>query len=146
LQTCEVASLTDTPHHSVATTASLAPTTSTSSAAATQTSAVANDAACPGTNGTVYTASTDGKRFRRMCGIDYGGNGESVDIGSVKTLNLDACIDACASRSNCTGAGWGVIEGDKGPTHSCWMKANLTKPHKAVPEWAFAVLLPAQGK
>ncbi|KAK4236797.1 hypothetical protein C8A03DRAFT_45253 [Achaetomium macrosporum] len=129
----------------VATTASLLPT-STSSAGATQTSAVASDVQCPGVNGTVYTASTDGKRFRRMCGIDYGGNGESVDIGSVKTLNLDACIDACATRSNCTGAGWGAIEGDKGPMHSCWMKTDLTKPHKATSDWAFAILLPAQEK
>jgi hypothetical protein len=104
---------------------------------------VVSDVQCPQVNGTIYTASTGGKRFRRMCGIDYGGQGEAVDIGNVKTRNMDACIDACASRANCTGAGWGIIKGDQGPTHSCWMKANLTKSHTATPEWGFAVL--AQG-
>ncbi len=96
---------------------------------------------CPRVNGTTYTASTGGKQFRRLCGLDYGGAGEAIDIGNEKTRSLDACIDACASRANCTGAGWGVMDGDKGTTHSCWMKTNLTKSHKAVPEWGFAVLV-----
>ncbi|KAL2168952.1 hypothetical protein VTG60DRAFT_6594 [Thermothelomyces hinnuleus] len=115
-------------------------TATTTHAAATPT-AVADDVDCPGVNGTFYTASTGGKRFRRLCGIDYGGNGEAVDIGNVKTRNLDRCIDECASRPKCTGAGWGVIQGDKGPLHTCWLKTNLTKPHKATPDWGFAVLL-----
>jgi hypothetical protein len=129
-----------------ATTAFLAPSqTTTSSATATPTAAAA-DVQCPRVNGTVYTASTGGKRFRRMCGIDYGGNGEAIDIGSVKTRSLDACIDACASKSNCTGAGWGVIQGDKGPLQSCWMKTNLTKFHSATSDWGFALLVPAATK
>ncbi|KAK4150425.1 hypothetical protein C8A00DRAFT_18036 [Chaetomidium leptoderma] len=120
-----------------------APTTTTTVApSATAAPSVAADVQCPKANGTIYTASTGGKRFRRLCGLDYGGEGEADDIGNVKTRNLDGCIDACASRGNCTGAGWGVIEGDKGPTHSCWMKTNLTKPHKATPDWGFAVLVP----
>jgi hypothetical protein len=119
-----------------------APTTvSTPSATPT---AVAADVQCPRVNGTIYTASTGGKRFRRLCGLDYGGEGEAVDIGNVKTRNMDGCIDACASRGNCTGAGWGVIDGDKGPTHTCWMKTNLTKSHTATPEWGFAVLVAAE--
>jgi hypothetical protein len=75
-----------------------------------------------------------------MCGLDYSGAGQAVDIGNVQTLNLEACIDACAAQSNCTGAGWGVIKGDKGPEHTCWMKTNLGKPHTATSDWAFAVL------
>jgi hypothetical protein len=50
-------------------------------------------------------------------------------------------MDACATRSNCTGAGWGVMDGDTGGLHSCWMKTNLTKSHKATADWGFAVLL-----
>lgn len=50
-------------------------------------------------------------------------------------------MDACAAQSNCTGAGWGYLEGDNGTEHSCWMKANLTEPHNATAEWAFAILL-----
>ena len=115
-------------------------TPTASSATATPTAVVA-DVQCPRVNGSIYTASTGGKRFRRMCGVDYGGPGEAIDIGSVKTRNLDACIDACASRGNCTGAGWGVIENDQGPLHSCWMKTSLNKSHKATPEWGFAVLV-----
>lgn len=50
-------------------------------------------------------------------------------------------MDACASQSNCTGAGWGYLDGDNGTEHSCWMKANLTEPHEATSDWAFAILL-----
>lgn len=129
---------------SAPTTAAVLPTSTTVSVpAAASPTATKADVQCPRVNGTIYTASSGGKRFRRLCGLDYGGEGEAVDIGNVKTRNLDACIDACASETNCTGAGWGVIEGDKGPTHSCWMKTNLTKSHKAMPEWGFAVLVPA---
>ncbi|KAL2158798.1 hypothetical protein VTH06DRAFT_3990 [Thermothelomyces fergusii] len=115
-------------------------TTTTTAESATPTVVVA-DVDCPGVNGTFYTASTGGKRFQRLCGIDYGGEGEAVDIGNVPTRNLDRCIDECASRPDCTGAGWGVIKGDKGPLHTCWLKNNLTKPHEATPDWGFAVLL-----
>ncbi|KAL1841767.1 hypothetical protein VTJ49DRAFT_6605 [Mycothermus thermophilus] len=115
------------------------PTTSTSSSSS-PTPTVKSDVQCPKVNGTIYTSSTSGQRFRRLCGIDYG-PGEAVDIGNVPTRNLDACADACASRANCTGAGWGVIEGDKGPLHSCWMKTNLTEPHEAPEVWGFALLV-----
>ena len=128
---------------SAPTTAVVLPTSTTASVPAVASPTAKADVQCPRVNGTIYTASSGGKRFRRLCGVDYGGEGEAVDIGNVKTINLDACIDACASETNCTGAGWGVIEGDKGPTHSCWMKTNLTKSHKAMPEWGFAVLVPA---
>ncbi|EAQ85555.1 hypothetical protein CHGG_09569 [Chaetomium globosum CBS 148.51] len=116
---------------SAPTTAVVLPTSTTASIPAVASPTAKADVQCPRVNGTIYTASSGGKRFRRLCGVDYGGEGEAVDIGNVKTINLDACIDACASETNCTGAGWGVIEGDKGPTHSCWMKTNLTKSHKA---------------
>lgn len=129
---------------SAPTTGAVLPASTTISipAAATPTETTA-DVQCPRVNGTIYTASSGGKQFRRLCGLDYGGEGEAVDIDNVKTRNMDACIDACASEENCTGAGWGVIDGDKGATHSCWMKTNLTKSHKAPPDWGFAVLVPA---
>ncbi|KAH6618390.1 hypothetical protein B0J18DRAFT_277862 [Chaetomium sp. MPI-SDFR-AT-0129] len=127
-------------------TAMIAPSSTTStgpsSTSASATPTVTPDQIdCPKVNGTFYTASTGGKQFKRLCGVDYGGQGEAVDIGHVDTRNLDGCIDACAARSNCTGAGWGVIKGDKGPLHSCWMKTNLTKSHNATSDWAFAVLV-----
>ncbi|KAM7185717.1 hypothetical protein V8F33_012227 [Rhypophila sp. PSN 637] len=104
---------------------------------------------CPAGNGTFYsTPSGDSsgptKQFQRICGIDYG-QGEAKDIGSKKVASLDECMDACAARAGCTGAGWGAITGDKGNMHSCWMKTGLIKPHKATQDWGFGVLITGSG-
>ncbi|KAK1759986.1 hypothetical protein QBC47DRAFT_450316 [Echria macrotheca] len=129
-----------------ATTSLLATPTKTSSP--TSTASPKSDVQCPRINQTIYTVSasasngTAPKQFKLLCGFDYG-KGEAVDIGNTKVKNLNACADACAARSNCTGAGWGVIEGDKGVEHTCWMKNNLTTPHNATAEWGFAVLIGA---
>lgn len=114
--------------------------TSTSSSASASATADTSNITCPGSNNTLYTADTDSKRFEQYCGIDFSGD-QAVDVGSVKVTSMGACMDACASQSNCTGAGWGYLEGDNGTEHSCWMKANLTEPHNATAEWAFAILL-----
>lgn len=114
--------------------------TSTSSSSSASATADTSNITCPGSNNTLYTADTDSKRFQQYCGIDFSGD-QAVDVGSVKVTSMDACMDACASQSNCTGAGWGYLEGDNGTEHSCWMKANLTVPHSATDDWAFAVLL-----
>jgi hypothetical protein len=96
---------------------------------------------CPGSNNTVYTATNSSKRFTRVCGIDYSGKGEAVDLGSVKTENMTSCIDACAKNDSCQGCGWGRMgDGDTGNEHSCWLKANLTKSHNATADWEFAIL------
>lgn len=129
-----------TRDHRAATTVFQTPTPTAGSAVPSATASAA-EVQCPRVNGTVYTAGTEGKRFRRMCGIDYGGEGEAVDIGSVKTKSLDDCIEACAAEAACTGAGWGIIEGDDGAMHSCWMKTNLTSFHQARTDWGFAVLM-----
>ncbi|KAK3360747.1 hypothetical protein B0T25DRAFT_536300, partial [Lasiosphaeria hispida] len=127
------------------TTVNMIPTT-TSQSTKSPTPSAKSDVQCPAINGTLRTVSTaagngTAKRFRLLCGFDYG-QGEATDIGNVKTKNLDACADACASKANCTGAGWGVISGDKGVEHKCWMKTNLTKPHAATSDWGFVLLLP----
>ncbi|KAM7184315.1 hypothetical protein V8F20_012283 [Naviculisporaceae sp. PSN 640] len=100
---------------------------------------------CPAANGTFYTAEDSGsgeppKQFQRLCGIDYG-QGEAKDIGSKKVASLDECMDACAAKEGCTGAGWGAIPGDKGNMHACWMKTGLIKYHKATPDWGFGRLV-----
>lgn len=120
------------------------PTSTSSSSSASATPDTSN-ITCPGSNNTLYTAdantTTDNaKQFQQYCGIDFSGD-QAVDVGSVKVTSMDACMDACASQANCTGAGWGYLDGDNGTEHSCWMKANLTEPHNATAEWAFAVLL-----
>lgn len=98
---------------------------------------------CPGVNNTVYTVESTGQRFKRLCGLDYSGPGEAVDVANTKTNSLDKCIEACAMNDNCEGAGWGVIPSEKSsPLQSCWMKKELKKFHDAKrPDWGFAVLL-----
>ncbi|KAL1853671.1 hypothetical protein Daus18300_011707 [Diaporthe australafricana] len=122
-------------------------TSTSSSASATPTPDTSN-ITCPGSNNTLYTAETNSssssKQFQQYCGIDFSGD-QAVDVGSVKVTSMGACMDACASQSNCTGAGWGYLDGDNGTEHSCWMKANLTEPHNATADWAFAVLLNGNG-
>ncbi|KAK4168369.1 hypothetical protein QBC43DRAFT_254111 [Cladorrhinum sp. PSN259] len=100
---------------------------------------------CPSVNNTVYTvtsaSSGPAKKFTRLCGLDYGGSDEATDIGNVKVNSLDQCIEACAKKSGCTGAGWGVTD-KANPLQSCWMKKGLKKPHDAkMPDWGFAVLV-----
>lgn len=117
---------------------STSPTSSSSSANATPDLSSIN---CPDHNNTLYESSTDSKQFRQYCGIDYN-DSESQSVGSVNVTSMDACMDACATQSNCTGAGWGYLaDGDTGTAHICWMKANLTTSHPATQDWAFAVLL-----
>ncbi|KAK0743881.1 hypothetical protein B0T18DRAFT_490494 [Schizothecium vesticola] len=107
---------------------------------------VKSDVQCPAINGTSYTAASNttssgtSKAFVLLCGLDYGDK-EATDIGSVKVRNLSACAEACAKKTNCTGAGWGVIKGDKGPEHTCWLKTDLIKSHNATGEWGFARLI-----
>ncbi|KAI3396052.1 hypothetical protein diail_548 [Diaporthe ilicicola] len=122
-------------------TATGTPTSSSASASATPDK---SNITCPKSNNTLYTSDTDSKKFQQYCGIDFSGD-QAVDVGSVKVTSMDACMDACASRSNCTGAGWGYLDGDNGTEHSCWMKANLTEPHNATSDWAFAILLNASN-
>ncbi|KAK1835700.1 hypothetical protein QBC39DRAFT_340907 [Podospora conica] len=114
--------------------------------AATPTPYIPSDVQCPSINGTLHTVAnatvaSARRKFKLLCGIDFSGDGEATDIGAVKTLNLGACADACAATANCTGAGWGVIPGDVGPAHMCWMKTGLDKGHVAVEEWGFAVIV-----
>ncbi|KAK3998225.1 hypothetical protein QBC44DRAFT_354133 [Cladorrhinum sp. PSN332] len=127
--------------------------TSTLTASRTSTSTPSPTAAlvqCPGVNNTIYTTYTSTgqqKRFTRLCGLDYSGEDEATDIANVKVNSLDQCIEACASRAGCTGAGWGVSSSDKAdPLQSCWMKKGLKKSHDAKRgDWGFAVLLEADN-
>ncbi|KAL7629892.1 hypothetical protein AAE478_001415 [Parahypoxylon ruwenzoriense] len=122
--------------------------TSTSSPSATMTSSrpVSSNAAegkidCPAANGTIYPVPGSDKRFLRICGIDYVGEEEALDLRQVPTESILDCMKNCAGTTGCTGCGWGVLEGDMGSQHTCWLKGNLKSPHEADVNWAFAVLL-----
>ncbi|KAK3393155.1 hypothetical protein B0H63DRAFT_530827 [Podospora didyma] len=132
-------SLTETP-----TTAPFSPPAVTPKLSTSRTSTAAKTTAtasvCPGVQNKNYAAS-NGKVFLHICGVDYGGKGEAKDIGHEDTSTFDNCVEKCAARDDCTGAGWGVMIGDATDEHTCWMKTNLTKSHTATGSWNFAVLL-----
>ncbi|KAK1775119.1 hypothetical protein QBC45DRAFT_423178 [Copromyces sp. CBS 386.78] len=129
------------------------PTVATATSTSASTATAIAKIECPAINGTLYTATVAGnsssaggssssssKKFTRLCGLDFG-QGEAVDIGSVNTTSFNSCLDKCAQKQACMGAGWGAIPGDEETHHTCWMKTNLTtKGHKAVDEWAFGML------
>ncbi|KAI1342177.1 hypothetical protein F5Y15DRAFT_374421 [Xylariaceae sp. FL0016] len=96
---------------------------------------------CPAVNGTTYQVPGSTKRFLRICGVDYSGDSEATDIGNVQTETMLDCMKNCAGTANCTGCGWGYLDGDSGTEHTCWLKSGLKESHEADPSWAFAVLL-----
>ncbi|KAI1077982.1 hypothetical protein F5B20DRAFT_550000 [Whalleya microplaca] len=96
---------------------------------------------CPAVNGTTYQVPGSNKQFLRLCGVDYSGNGQATDLRQVLTEDMLDCIKNCAGTTNCTGCGWGYLEGDVGTQHKCWLKTGLMKSQDANVNWAFAVLL-----
>ncbi len=80
------------------------------------------------------------KAFKLFCGIDYGGVGGAIDITNVLTNNIEECMTSCSGLANCTGCGWGVLPGDAGPKHRCFLKTDLQTSHNASSDWSFAVL------
>lgn len=124
------------------TTSSGTPTASPTSSAPTSTSTavIVND--CPSSNGTIYQVPRSDKKFLRLCGIEYSGPGEAVDIRYVLTSNMSDCMNNCAGTTGCTGCSWGHIDGDPPEEHRCWMKNNLARSHTAPrADWSFALLL-----
>jgi hypothetical protein len=49
-------------------------------------------------------------------------------------------MDNCAGTYGCIGASWGVLPGDSGSEHQCWMKSKLKTGHKVVNDWCFGAL------
>lgn len=95
---------------------------------------------CPYINNTIYQVPGSTKNFLRLCGIDYSGGSEAVELAHKPTFSFEDCIGNCAGTYGCTGCGWGVLSGDEGADHQCWMKSNLTTDHKVASDWCFAIL------
>ncbi|KAH8879515.1 hypothetical protein GQ53DRAFT_671943, partial [Thozetella sp. PMI_491] len=115
------------------------PTTNPSSTSSAPTALPTSNIDCPKSNNTMFTAS-NGEKFEQFCGVDYSGEG-AADLSSTKAISMDACMEACATKKGCQGAGWGYLAGDKSLNHTCYMKTNLTKSHSADATWAFGKLL-----
>lgn len=144
----QVNSYTKTNCHSTPETSSSASVTSTLSttiasgtqSSSTPTATSTTAANCPSGNNTVYSVPGSDKKFLQLCGVDYSGKEEAVDLANVLTANMKECMDNCAGFTGCTACGWGVIDGDKGDDHRCWLKNDLGKSHKATSNWTFAIL------
>jgi hypothetical protein len=95
---------------------------------------------CLEMSNTQYSAS-NGKKFLRLCGLDYSGANEAKDIGNLKASTFEKCIELCAANEECTGAGWGEPVAGQKYRGTCWMKANMKGSHTAPDDWHFAVLL-----
>ncbi|KAM0512851.1 hypothetical protein ACHAPE_008485 [Trichoderma viride] len=95
---------------------------------------------CPQANNTRYAVPGLDKTFLLNCGIDYTGAGQAVEVGNLYTADMEDCMANCATFPGCTGAGWGIIPGDAGSEHRCWLKGDLGKKPIPKPGWYFAIL------
>ncbi|KAM0452027.1 hypothetical protein ACHAPV_009751 [Trichoderma viride] len=115
--------------------------TSTSSKTASPTESLpSNLLGCPQANNTRYAVPGSEKTFLLMCGIDYSGAGQAVEVGNLYTVDMEDCMANCATFPGCTGAGWGIIPGDAGSEHRCWLKGDLGEKPIPKPGWYFAIL------
>ncbi|KAG6031072.1 hypothetical protein E4U41_007709 [Claviceps citrina] len=96
---------------------------------------------CPAANSTKFEIPQLNKTFLLICGVDYTGQGEAIDLGVVRTASMQDCILRCAGQPNCTGCGWGVIPEDAGGEHQCWLRGDLQKSRTVRSGWDFAILL-----
>lgn len=95
---------------------------------------------CPAANDTRYNVPGTNATFLRRCGIDYSGVDQAKDLASVWTLSMQDCMFQCADYPGCQACGWGVIPGDEGSLHRCWLKSNLQSSHQSRAGWEFAIL------
>ncbi|ATY64539.1 hypothetical protein A9K55_004604 [Cordyceps militaris] len=122
------------------TTSSRPPATSTTGTMANAGAASTSAIPCPAANHTLYQVPNSAKRFKRLCGIDYSGRDQARDLASVWTNTMQDCIFQCVNFSGCTGCGWGIIAGDLGSEHRCWLKSDLKALYSLRSGWEFALL------
>ncbi|KAK3330625.1 hypothetical protein B0H66DRAFT_69880 [Apodospora peruviana] len=121
-------------------TVNVTPTSSGSGTAAAETGPVPAGAACPYYANTQYETPS-GKKFLRLCGVDYSGPGEAKDISSERTPTFLDCLELCAKKESCTGAGWGPMLPERPARTTCWMKNSLNLSHIAPADWNFGIVL-----
>lgn len=92
---------------------------------------------CPANNRTLYSTtanSAKAKSFLLLCGRDYSSVDGAVDLFHEVLDSMAECIDECARRAGCTGAGWGPYDNQS----TCWLKSKLGRAN-VTPNWYFAV-------
>lgn len=98
-----------------ATSATSAPSVSTTT---TSTTSGAVTIECPSANGLNYTAPGTSKTFKRECDVNYVGGEGDLGLQNSTFLNVEDCIDACASYSDCVGIVFNYQP-------QCWLKQYL---------------------
>ncbi|KAK2025797.1 hypothetical protein LX32DRAFT_596020 [Colletotrichum zoysiae] len=90
---------------------------------------------CPAEDNVTFSAQDHPDRhFRLICGHDFNSQDGAMDLASANTTTMAACIDLCAARPECVGAGWGDYYGNR----ICWMKSLLGEMNTSG-NWLFAV-------
>ncbi|KAK2058102.1 hypothetical protein LY76DRAFT_593594 [Colletotrichum caudatum] len=90
---------------------------------------------CPAEDNATFSAQDHPDRhFRLICGHDFNSQDGAIDLASANATTMAACIDLCAARAECVGAGWGEYYGDR----ICWMKSLLGEMNTSG-NWLFAV-------
>ncbi|KAK6843843.1 hypothetical protein PG987_004703 [Apiospora arundinis] len=94
---------------------------------------------CPQDDHNVYvSAATPSRSFTIQCGRDYNSARGAQDLDHKVTATMAECLDECAGRPGCVGAGWGLYQGSM----TCWMKKGLGEPNIS-DGWYFAQLQPS---
>ncbi|KAL0938537.1 uncharacterized protein CTRU02_205147 [Colletotrichum truncatum] len=121
----------------------LATSTRTSSTASSSPTATSGpNALCPDADNTVYSPTGSDKRFLRVCGIDYIGETEAIDMSNMLAKSMGECMDICSKTAQCTAAGWGNVTTTQGTMElRCWLKRDLKSSHEVKEGWNFAILL-----
>ncbi|KAI1660460.1 hypothetical protein F4813DRAFT_350032 [Daldinia decipiens] len=96
-------------------------TASSSSTSASPTATPSSVRSCLGIDGSTYTDSGTGTKFRIECDVAHQGR----DIENLKSESMKDCVSLCAKNTRCVGA----IYYDVGPQGTdlnyCWLKSSL---------------------
>ncbi|KAK8133298.1 hypothetical protein PG999_001471 [Apiospora kogelbergensis] len=79
----------------------------------------------PGANNTIHTSPKNegGKKYRRICGVSYGGN----DLHPQKADTMGRCLSLCSECSGCAGVVWYGAGPQGTDLNWCWLKKSMKK-------------------
>lgn len=96
-------------------------TTPSSSTSASPTATPSPVRSCLGTDGSTYTDSGTGTKFRIECDVAHQGR----DIENLKAESMKECVSLCAKNTRCTGAVYYNVGPQGTDLNYCWLKSSL---------------------
>ncbi|GKT40454.1 uncharacterized protein ColSpa_00635 [Colletotrichum spaethianum] len=133
-------SLATTTALSTTATTLLTSTTTSSTTTASPTATSGPNSICPEADNTIYNVIGSDKRFLRLCGVDYTGDG-AIDMSNTPAASMGDCMEICAKTAQCTGVSWGNVMVNGEAELRCWLKRDLKTSSASLANWNFAVLL-----